>query len=220
MGFLDFLVGGSEEKQTSESRPLATKPKELANTWRVMLESLGAGPQGDIPAYQPPADYRWLTGDWDKFQTALQDQAIRPLQEDMQTAENRELARLRTIGMHDDPAAGKLIGETIRTPYTRAMGDATNAAIAQRYGMEQGALDQYNTAMMARGALGEEAALQRYSLPREHWLRQLQQWYGPASAAWSTGQKTGSMTKGALPALTSGFGSVAGGLGSMGFKPF
>jgi len=195
-------VGGSKSESLAQSRPLAAKPRELANTWRIMLESLGPGPKGDFPPYKPPADYRWLTGDWNKFQTALEDQAIRPLQEDMQTAEARELARLRTIGMSDDPAASKLIAETIRTPYTRAMGDATNAAIAQRYGMEQGALDQYNTAMMARAALENEYGVQQYGAPREYWLNQLQNWYTPSTAQISSTRSRGDQTRGITQGLT------------------
>jgi len=163
MGFLSSLFGGS--KSTRSTVPLT--PGQLEDYYRAALGLTGPEPTTELPAFQ----WERLTGgDYDRLEEELASTPLRRLSEERTAARARYMDRLRRLGIADEPAADKLLGEFVDRPYRESMSDILSKAASSRYGLQLRELGEMNPARLTHG-------LERYTRPRQHWLDKMRTYY-------------------------------------------
>ncbi len=195
MGIFQKIFGGSESKTVAPSTAgPAYSPTALANLYRKGLETVGPQPTTQLPTADTLE--RLSGGDFDRFETSLAETPLRRLGEDRAVAEQRLMAGLRTTGMADDPAAQKLLAETVTTPFARGESDILSNAAATRYGFQAEDISRFNQDVTERGALG-------FQLPRDYYLNRMNLFYQPSGVQKSTGSiQESSSTPGVLAGLS------------------
>ena len=199
--------------------------EDVLNRYQQALGAVGGKVEGEYPAYKQPADWQSIAPQgYDALQEALISAGTRPLQEDMQTATNQYTDTLRRIGMADDPAGQQLIARDVTTPYTRAIGDVSNKAIGQRYGLESADLASYNAGMTTRGGIENQYNIGAWQDPREYYLNQMQQILGTMGPGYDQTYQTAQIPSGLnelmdrVEQASRTYQNVAGGMGAMGFS--
>uniref|UniRef100_A0A6M3L1T5 Uncharacterized protein n=1 Tax=viral metagenome TaxID=1070528 RepID=A0A6M3L1T5_9ZZZZ len=201
---LQTLFGGG----TSQSGPAGSPWLGEEDYYRRLMRSLGlAGPEPTTtpPGYQAPADWQMLgEGDWQGLQESIAATPLRRMSEDQGSAVDRFRASMRAIGMADDPSAYKLQEETIDRPYTRGMTDILSNASATRYGLQNEALNAYNTGMTERAGQANQFNLAAYAAPLDYYKNKMALFHQFPTA--SPGVVSSEQTQtGILPSIASMF---------------
>jgi len=163
-----FSYGQKKASSSQSSNPIGAGA--VGEYYRNAYGWAGDEPAGEYPDFQYDMMGGETGGDYDRLEQQMAATPLRRLSEDYTNQQDQFRARMRKLGMADDPSAMQLEEETLGTPYSRSQADILSNAANQRYQLQSGELKDLNAART-------DYAKSAYQSQREYWLAKMDRYY-------------------------------------------